>query len=271
MSLMALFPRVRRAAETTDGSSIEAPPGFEALPAVSAEDRPGRADRPWVLTNMVASADGATAIDGLSGPLGGPADYDVFVALRSVSDMILVGAATVREEDYRSPGPGSTEVQAARAERGQSPLPRLVIVTAGLSLDPDQRVFGDPDNPPLIATVANAPSDRRTRLAEVADIIDCGNERVDLARLVRLLGQHGAKTILSEGGPSLNGQLIADDLIDEWNLTLSPILASGSSARPAHGPTPANPPPSMRLDRVWQADELLFCRWVRPTISLDRA
>src|SRR5262245_36804108 len=62
--------------------------------------RPRPGDRPWLLVNMVTSLDGAVAIDGRSGALGGPGDHLVFHALRSLADVILVGAATVRAERY---------------------------------------------------------------------------------------------------------------------------------------------------------------------------
>lgn len=237
--------------------------GFEPLPAVAAEHRPRDRDRPWVMSNMIASADGATAIDGVSGPLGGPADFEMFLALRAMADAIVVGAATVREEDYQPPGVGSEAVREARAAAGQSARPLLAVVTSSLSLDPDQRLFADPDYRPLVATVEQAPADRRESLTAVADVVDFGAERVDLGLLLDELHRRGAGVVLSEGGPSLNGQLIADDLIDEWNLTISPILAAGGSKRPAQGSPLPHPAAPMSLARVWQADDLLFCRWVR--------
>lgn len=250
MAVIALYPQASAAA-------------FAALEAVAGEDRSGPAGRPWVLSNMIASADGATAIGGVSGPLGRPADKEMFTALRAVSDAILVGATTAREEDYRPPGAGPDEVRAARVDRGQTPRPQLVVVTASLSIGADQRLFADPDYRPIVATVTDAPADRRRALEEVAEVIECGTGRVDLGRVVAELGQRGHGTILSEGGPSLNAQLIADDLVDEWNLTVSPILAAGSSRRPAQGTEVPHPVAPMTLSRVWQADELLFCRWVR--------
>jgi RibD C-terminal domain len=56
-------------------------------------------DRPWVVVNMITSIDGATAVDGRSGGLGGPADKAVFRALREVPDVILVGAWTRMPSD----------------------------------------------------------------------------------------------------------------------------------------------------------------------------
>ena len=84
---------------------------------------------------MVASVDGATAIDGVSGGLGGPADKQVFSAIRGVADVILAGAGTVRAERY---GPPRTppSIQAARRARGQAAKPRLAVVSRSLDLDP---------------------------------------------------------------------------------------------------------------------------------------
>src|SRR5205823_3118949 len=62
---------------------------------------------PWLLVNMISTVDGATAIAGKSGGLGGPADKRVFAAIRSLADFILVGAGTVRAENYGPPPAGA--------------------------------------------------------------------------------------------------------------------------------------------------------------------
>ncbi|MEM9565032.1 MAG: dihydrofolate reductase family protein [Actinomycetota bacterium] len=256
--MIQLFPF----APTTDSGETE--PIDDVNAAVAAEPRPDGRPRPWVLTNMIASADGGTAVDGLSGGLGGPGDKAMFRALRAVADVILVGAATVREEGYRPP----TQPPAIRERReadGRDADPRVVVVTGSLGLDPDLELFADPTNRPMVATVSGAPADRRAALEPVAEVVDVddGAGGVDLGRLLELLGERGVRTVLAEGGPSLNGQLIADGLIDEWNLTLSPHLLGGPSRRAAVGPVDGGPPPAMRLQRIWTDDDYLFCRWVR--------
>lgn len=237
---------------------------FDAATAVAAEARMARPGRPWVMTNMIGSADGATAIDGLSGELGGPADGEMFAALRAMADVILVGSSTVTAEDYRPPGPGSEQVQADRAERGQARTPTVAVVTASGSLDPEQRLFSDDDNRPIVATVASAPPERIAPLRDVAEVIVVGEDQVDLGALVGELATRGAGVVLAEGGPTINGQLVAADLIDEWNLTIAPLLVGGTAKRPAQGPE-VSAPRNLRLDRVWHADDLLFCRWARRT------
>lgn len=230
--------------------------------AVAAESRPGRDGRPWLYTNMIASADGGTAVDGLSGQLGGPGDKTVFAALRSVADAILVGAATVREERYRPPNQ-SDEIVAERRERGQAPHPRLAIVTRSLDLDLELPLFDDPKNRPLILTASSAPPERKAALDERAEVLEVGEDGVEPSAALAALAERGVATVLSEGGPSLNGQLIAAGLVDEWNLSLSPRLLGGDSRRAAVGHLPGGPPEAMGLSRVWTDDDFLFCRWVR--------
>jgi hypothetical protein len=65
-----------------------------------------RDDRPFVRCNMISSLDGAIAVEGRSGALGGPADRRVFQVLRSLADVIVVGAGTAREEGYGPAHPG---------------------------------------------------------------------------------------------------------------------------------------------------------------------
>lgn len=216
---------------------------------------------PWVVVNMICSADGATTLDGRSGGLGGPADKEVFRALRAVPDVILVAAGTARDESY---GPVRTpaEVQALRHERGQSPVPRLALVSASLGLDPTAPVFVDSPEPPLLYTVARAPLAARRELEQVAEVVVAGTDQVRLDAVVEDLEERGVGVVLCEGGPSLNGQLVAAELVDELCLSVSPILTGGDSPRIAQG---AGAPEArlLRLDRVLLGEDLLFLRYLR--------
>src|SRR6266702_4430564 len=61
---------------------------------------PAALESPWFRVNFISSIDGAATVDGSSGALGGPADHAVFPLLRDLADVILVGAGTVRAENY---------------------------------------------------------------------------------------------------------------------------------------------------------------------------
>ncbi len=237
---------------------------IDPVEVIAGEVRLPHPDRPWVMTNMIASLDGGTAVDGLSGPLGGPADLKVFIALRAVADLIIVGAATATAESYKPPRPAA-DIQAARTARGQAPRPTVVVVSRSLSLEPTEPLFADPDHRPVILTVEDAPRDRVTRLSEVADLVIAGSGNVDLPLGLKALRSRGEVALL-EGGPSLNGQFVAAGLIDEWNQTIAPVLVSGPSARPAAGPPPPTPT-QLELTRLLTGDGLLFGRWVRTDLD----
>lgn len=228
---------------------------------VAGEARPAPAGRPWVLVNMIASLDGAITVDGRSGGLGRPADKAMFSALRAVGDVVLAGAGTVRGEGYGPPRPSAT-TRAARRARGQAEAPRLAIATRRLDLDLTAPLFAEAEAPPYVLTCAAAPAELRAATAEVAEVIVTGEATVDLAGALRALHDRGVRTVTCEGGPHLNGDLMLADLVDEWALTVSPLLVGGEAPRSATGLELAEPLP-MHLDRILEGDGLLLTRWLR--------
>jgi len=222
--------------------------------------RPAPADRPWVLLNMVASIDGATAVDGVSGGLGGPADQAVFGAIRAAVDVILVAAGTARAESYGPPRTSESR-QADRLARGQRAKPRMALVTRSLDLDATTSLFTEATEAPLIFTTDDAPPDRLHSFDGLAEVVSMGQHGVDLRRALSHLHAEGARTVLVEGGPSLNGQLTEAGLVDEVNLSLSPLLVGGDSARMVHSEQAA--PLPMALAHLWEQDGLLFARYCR--------
>ena len=234
-------------------------PGGEAIDPLELQMsyRRGRSDRPWVIGNFVTTIDGAAVIDGGSTAINDEDDKAMFGAIRAVPDFILVGAETVRAENYRPLDLDEPRRQ-TRVGAGLDEVPHLVVVTRSLDLDPDMRVFGNPKRRVTILTDEEAPAERADALAGVADVVRLkGTSPSDLVHYMRI-----SRVILCEGGPSLMGQFIAAGLVDEMALTISPLLASGESVRLAHGP-PADPLMAMRLDRILHGDRALFLRYVR--------
>ena len=236
---------------------------IDPLSAYAADARPKPPGRPWVLVNMIASPDGATALDGRSGGLGGPADKAVFRALRALPDAILVGAGTARAETY---GPVRLDDAALeeRNARGQTGPPRLVIVSGRLDLDPTGTMFTDSAEPPIVFTTGTAPAGTVAAFAGVAEIVRCGETVVDLGSAMAHLDAIGIGTVLCEGGPTLNGQMLAADLVDEWCQSIAPMLVAGISDRVAIGAaSDGHPPARMNLNRVLEQDGYLFVQAVR--------
>jgi RibD C-terminal domain len=126
--------------------------------------RTGPGGRPGVRLDMIASVDGATTVDGVSGGLGGAADHDLFTLLRSLADVVLVAAGTVRAEGY-----------------GPSRVP-VAVVTRSCRLDWASPFFTAPVARPIVVTVAGAPPDALARAAGVAEVVVAGDRDVDLGR-----------------------------------------------------------------------------------------
>jgi riboflavin biosynthesis pyrimidine reductase len=212
------------------------------LASAYADPRRARvAGRPWVMVNMIASIDGATAVEGLSGGLGGPGDRAVFSLLRAVADVILVGAATVRAETYGPP---------------KKPGQRVAVVSRTGDLDWDSALFTSG------AGLAVLPEDGPEVPVEA---IRAGRGIVDLAAALRLLD---GGVVLAEGGPTLNGLLAEAGLLDELCLTVAPLVVGGRAKRILAGPPV--PATSFALAHVLEEDGYLFCRYVRNAQGMAR-
>lgn len=232
--------------------------GIDPVELYASDRRIPHADRPWLTLNMVTSADGATSVDGVSASLSSPVDRQVFSAIRAAADVILVAAETVRREGYRSPKT-SPEVAASRKGRNQSPRPRLAVVSGSLDLDFTAPMFDDRP-PPMLFTVFDPPTHRLAQAEAAAEVHRVGNDQVDLAEVLHRIGQTGAGVVLAEGGPSLNGQLLAAGLLDELCWTISPTLVGGNTPRMTRDAPPHID--RLRLDRVLAQDHTLFLRYL---------
>lgn len=224
---------------------------------VLAERRQHAEPRPWVYCNMVTSVDGAATADGRSAGLSRDADRAVFRALRASADVIVAGAATVREEDYRLPRPLPTAVAERRRAEGRGDRPRLCIVTRSGDLGtarllgelPDAADAAAPWQRPIVATTdATAATWDDARF----DVLALGPDDVDPHRLVAAMADAGLHRVLCEGGPVLLAQLAAAGVVDEWNFTISPMVTAGDAPRVLHGPAAAVP---LELDRMIVDDD----------------
>ena len=248
-------------------------PEAAALPAGAEGDAelerlyPWPATDTWVRANMVVTVDGRSeAPGGLTEAISSVDDKRVFARLRSTADVVVVGAGTVRREGYR-PLRARAEDRDRRLSRGQTPAARLAIVSRNLDLDPLSDIFQVPRQDsdvarPVILCPAAAPADRRESLASLADVVTCGDAEVDLETAIGDLRDRGMTRILCEGGPQLLTALVDAGLVDEFDVSISPMLLAGDgggmlapSDRPAQ-------PRSMTLHHVIAAESMLMLRYV---------
>lgn len=220
-----------------------------------------------VRANFVASVDGSATVAGLSAGLGGPADRRVFDLLRRPCDVIVVGAGTVRDEGYGAMALDADAV-AWREANGLSAHPRFAIVSASLNLDPASDLFAAAPVRPLVLTVDAADAQRRQELARVADVVDCGEFLVSAAQLVDELVRRGLARIHCEGGPTLLGTLIEEDVLDDMCLTISPLLEGGAGPRIAFGGSHGGVRP-LTLDHVLLAGSMMLTRYSRERTGVE--
>ena len=176
-------------------------------------------DARHVRVNFAASIDGAVTVDGRSRGLSSDADRDLFHLLRAMSDVVLVGAGTVRAENYGG------------AKEGPTATPPIAVVTRSLDLDPQSRLFTDTRVPPIVVTCRASPEPRRDELSHLADVVVAGEEDVDMAIALAALAERGLRRVICEGGPHLFGWLLAANLVDELCLTVAPLIAGGTAGR----------------------------------------
>lgn len=219
------------------------------------------AQRPYVFVNMVTSADGGTVVDGRTERLGNEGDRFVFGLLRSLADGILVGAQTVRAEQYGAPRV-RPPFRAARAARGQQELPRVAVVSRSLELDFSSGLFGDERSRPFVLAPADADPARLEQAQQHAEVIAEGAPELDLPAALRRLAEAGIASLLCEGGPTLNAALLRAGVVDELCLTVAPLLLGEDGGRRIMDAAPVAAPVKLALAHVLEDEGHLFLRYL---------
>jgi len=230
--------------------------GLHTLPVA------GGPARPRVLLNMVSTLDGRATLGGRSGAIGNRADRELFHALRSVVDAVMVGAGTARAERYGRLVREESARELRRA-RGLAEEPLACIVSGRLALGPETPLLADPAAHVAILTASSASVlDCEARIEYVRAARD---GRLDLGGgLEELAERFGVRTVLCEGGPHLNGQLLQDGLVAELFLSLSPLLAGGDATGEALrilAGVDLDPPVELELLGVLESESHLFLRY----------
>ncbi|HLH28775.1 MAG TPA: pyrimidine reductase family protein, partial [Acidimicrobiales bacterium] len=218
----------------------------------------GRDGRPFVRCNMISTLDGAITVGGRSGEIGGPADQRLFALLRSLADVILVGAGTVRAEGY-GPARMGPERRRQRRARGQAEVPPIAVVTGSANLDWSSPFFTEAEARPVVVTTSEGRARCALRAEPVAEVVVAGDDRVDPVVALDRLVDAGHRSVLLEGGPALNADVVEAGLLDELCLTLAPRLVAGSGPRVLAGPELPSPL-DLEVVHLLEEDGFLFYR-----------
>ncbi len=232
----------------------------DALAPYAAVDRTPAEGRCWVSAHMVAGLDGCAAVRGRVGALSTAPDKALFTDMRTLADVVLVGARTVREEGY-GPIRLPAERTATRLAGGLAATPPLAIVSRSLDLDWESRAFADAPSGSrtIVVTCAAAPAEQLARAREVADVLVAGEGSVHPDELFAQLAARGLRRVLCEGGPSWLGELVAAGHVDELCLTISPMM--GGDPLPVAVFPPGSSSTAFSLQHVLREDDSLFLRY----------
>jgi 5-amino-6-(5-phosphoribosylamino)uracil reductase len=193
--------------------------------------------------------------------LSNDADFDRVDAVRADCDAILVGAATIRNDNPRL----LVRSQARRSKRvanGLAPSPIKVTVTGRAELDPCANFFTMGDCEKLVYCASATVADACSRLGRVAIVID-GGQPVDLRRMSEDLAARGVQRLMVEGGGTVHTQFLTSDLADELHLVVAPFFVGDSRARRFvnDGRFPWNPDRRATLAGVRQIGDVVLLRY----------
>jgi riboflavin-specific deaminase-like protein len=218
------------------------------------EPPPGR---PHIAVNMVHTTDGRATVQGRTAPISSVADRQLFHALRTRVDAVMVGAGTLRVERY-----GRLVRDAARRDErraaGLQPDPLAIIVSGSLDIPADLPLLQDPDSRVVIVTASEDSLDgaqAQVRYMRFPDGVDLP------AALAELREDNRVRAVLCEGGPHLNASLVVAGLIDELFLTTFPVIAGGPSPLTIMDSAPLDAPVALELRSLCEHAGELFARY----------
>jgi 5-amino-6-(5-phosphoribosylamino)uracil reductase len=193
--------------------------------------------------------------------LSNRADFDRVDAVRASCDAILVGANTVRSDNPRLLV-RSQDRRDARTARGLTPSPMKVTVTERVELDPRADFFTAGDAEKVVYCATPGLSDARSRLGDVATVVD-GGRRVRMRSLTEDLGARGVQRLMVEGGGMVHTQFLTDNLCDELQLVVAPFFVGDSRATRfvGDGRFPWNPGRRATLAGVRQIGDVVLLRY----------
>lgn len=222
-----------------------------------AQAYPWPASGRWVRAMMVTALDGsATGPDGLSGSISSRADRAVLAEARRLSDVVLIGAGTMRAERY-TPMLAKPADASERSDLGLAQAPVVAVVSGSLDLPWDEPFFSKSAIRPIVITTESADEGSLATAREHADVITVPGERVGAAAIIEALAGRGLNRIVCEGGPSLLSGLAVAGLIDEADIALSPMMV-GNSHEAAGAPVLVR----FHLAQVITEDGFLFGRYL---------
>jgi riboflavin biosynthesis pyrimidine reductase len=195
------------------------------------------ADRPYIIVNMVMSADGKAVIEGNEQGLGSKTDQRLMRELRVNADVVLNGATTLRVSGTSS-RLGDEALERVRLRRGKPRFPIAAVWSRSGDLPLDKIFFTARDFDAVVYLSAAVPGVEREKVIATGRPVYTLPTGDDLAGMLgHMRTELGAKVLLCEGGPTTTAQFFAAHVVDEYFTTIGPeIVAGQDTLTPVEGP-----------------------------------
>ncbi|NGM71151.1 2,5-diamino-6-(ribosylamino)-4(3H)-pyrimidinone 5'-phosphate reductase [Natronolimnobius sp. AArcel1] len=182
-----------------------------------------------VVVNAAMSADGKLSSRRREQiAISGESDFERVDRLRADSDAVVVGVGTVLADDPRLTVKDET-LRERRVERGDPENPARVVIDSKARTPADAEIVND-DAETYVCVSEAAPVGRRMDLADRAELVTAGDDRVDLLRAFAALQAAGLERIMVEGGGELIFSLFENGLVDELRVFVGPKIIGGREA-----------------------------------------
>lgn len=178
--------------------------------------------KPHIILNAAMTLDGKIATKTGSSEISGKEDLIRVHELRKEMDAIMVGINTVLFDDPR------LTVHKLEAKPEDNPI--RVVIDSKARTPLDFRILNN-DAPTIIIVTENADPTKVKELKKKATVLKCGEDRVDLKSLIKELSRMGIKTLMLEGGSTLNYSMLENGLVDEVRVCVAPMIAGGVQAK----------------------------------------
>lgn len=215
--------------------------------------------RPMVIINSAISADGKiSSFERRQVRISGRTDLERVDALRAESDAVMVGVGTVLADD-----PGlrvkSERLRKVRAASGKPENPLRVVADSLARTPTSAQMLGEGC---IVAVSAAAPQERLANLARRCEVVQCGDEKVDLRELLSVLHEKGVKRLMVEGGGTLNWSMVSDSLVDEIYTYIGALIIGGKDAPTlVDGIGYASDFPRLKLISLEKLDDGALLKW----------
>lgn len=215
-------------------------------------------DRPLVGVNMISSVDGRAQLDGLADGLGSREDRRLMRLYRVGYDAVASGAGTLRADDFYSWLPD--DLAQRRVELGKPPQPLAIVIGGSSAIPTDRRFFAHPEQPRAIAVGSDSQHAGSAELAGV-EVWTAPTAHPEPRWLLGRLAERGVRTLLIEGGPTVNSSFLAADALDELYWTVGPRLVAADGRQIVASLPEHHPPRVGSLVSAYRSGDELFLRY----------